>query len=202
MAVGESLMPYIVTSQESELLRKRLMRQGVRMRVDLVLKERSKSYLDANLFLEHVNTIFVPYHTDLRMTEKFEAHGTVLLMDNCSSHTSDNVIAILTKESVKIITFSSHTTHIFQIFDVVLFKALKKYATGLATFEEEQTIAAFIIKVYHDFKQTMIEVNIWGCSEPLGSFIASTNFRTNCSSMRKNPGKVPGSSSYGSAMFS
>jgi hypothetical protein len=93
---GESLTPYIVTSQDSELLRKRLIRRSVWMGVDLVLKQWSKSYPDAILFLEHVNTIFVPYLTELRGREEFEAHGVVLLMDNCSNHTPDDVIAVLT----------------------------------------------------------------------------------------------------------
>jgi hypothetical protein len=83
-------------------------------------------------------------------------------MDNCSSHASDDVIAVITRERVKIIIFASHTTHIFQILDVVLFGALKTNATGLTTLKEEQMTAAFIIKVYHEFKQTMIEVNIQG----------------------------------------
>jgi hypothetical protein len=45
--------------------------------------------------------------------------------------------------------------------DVVLFGSLKKHATGLKTLDEEQSVAAFLRKVYHDFKQTMVEVNIW-----------------------------------------
>jgi hypothetical protein len=46
--------------------------------------------------------------------------------------------------------------------DVVLFGILKKHATGLSMLDEEQPAAAFIIKVYHDLKQTMVEVNIQG----------------------------------------
>jgi hypothetical protein len=34
--------------------------------------------------------------------------------------------------------------------------------------DEEQPAAAFIIKVYHDFKQTMVEVNIWGAFSAIG----------------------------------
>jgi hypothetical protein len=44
--------------------------------------------------------------------------------------------------------------------DVMLFNALKKHATGLETLDEEQPAAAFLLKVYHDFKQTMVEINI------------------------------------------
>jgi hypothetical protein len=45
---------------------------------------------------------------------------------------------------------------------------MKKHATGLETLDEEQPAAAFLLKVYHDFKQTMIEVNIRGAFAALG----------------------------------
>jgi hypothetical protein len=67
-AAGESLMSYIVAPHNPEPLRKRPIREVVRIDIDLVLKQRSKRYLDANLFLGYVNTIFVPYLT--------ERHGT------------------------------------------------------------------------------------------------------------------------------
>jgi nitrate reductase NapE component len=106
-----------------------------------------------------VKIIFVLCLTELQGTETFKAHGAVLLMANCSNHTSGDVIAILTREKVEIITFALHTTGIFQMLNVMLFGALKKHATGLIMLEEEQTIAAFRIKVCHDFKQMMIAVN-------------------------------------------
>jgi hypothetical protein len=159
-AAGESLMPDIVTSQDFESLRKRLMHQGVRIGVDLTLKQQSKPYLGANVFLEYMNIIFVPCLTELRGTKEFETRRVVLFMNNCSSHTSDDIITIVTRKRVKMFTFAPHTTHIFQMLDVVLFWALKKYATGRTMLDEEQMTVAFIIKVYHDFKQMMIEVNI------------------------------------------
>jgi hypothetical protein len=45
---------------------------------------------------------------------------------------------------------------------------LKKHSTRLSTLDEEQPAAAFIIKVYHHFKQTMIKVNIWGAFSAIG----------------------------------
>jgi hypothetical protein len=43
--------------------------------------------------------------------------------------------------------------------DVVLFGALKKHTNGLKMFDEEQPTAVFMPKVYHDFKQVIIEAN-------------------------------------------
>jgi hypothetical protein len=82
---------------------------------------------------------------------------------------SDVALAILTREPVRVITLAFYTTHVFQILDGVLFGALKKHAIGLRTLDEEQPTAAFIIKVYQDFKQMMMEVNIWGAFHPSGS---------------------------------
>jgi hypothetical protein len=47
----------------------------------------------------------------------------------------DAVIAVLIRDRIKIITF---TSQIFQMLDMVLFRALKKHATGLSTLDEEQ----------------------------------------------------------------
>jgi hypothetical protein len=100
--------------------------------------------------------------------EQFEGREAVLLMDNCSAHISDEVVAVLTEARVRIITFAPHTTQIFQVLDLVLFGALKRRANGLRAFEEEQPIVAFLFRVYRDFKQTMIEVNIWKAFEAIG----------------------------------
>jgi hypothetical protein len=138
------------------------MSRGVRLGVDLVLRQRSKPYVSRELFLEYITTIFLPCLNELRESEEFEAYEAVLLMDNCSLHVLDEVVAVLTNAQVRIITFATHTTHIFQMLDVVLFGALRKHANGLKIFDEEQSAAAFLLRVYRDFKQTMIEVNIRG----------------------------------------
>jgi uncharacterized PurR-regulated membrane protein YhhQ (DUF165 family) len=99
---------------------------------------------------------------ELRESEEFEACEAVLLMDNCQYHVSDEVIVALANANVRIITFANHTTHIFQMLDVVIFGALKKHANGLKMLGEEQPAAAFLPRVCRDFKQTVIEANIWG----------------------------------------
>jgi hypothetical protein len=89
-------------------------------------------------------------------------------MANCSPHISDDVMAVLINARVRVITFAPHTTHVFQMLDVVLFDALKKHAIGLEMLNEESGTTAFILKLYHDFKQTMVEVNIWEAFSAIG----------------------------------
>jgi hypothetical protein len=106
----------------------------------------------------------LPYLNNRRELEDFPRWETVLLIDNCSPHMSDIVTAVLTRERVRIVTFASHTTQIFQMLDMVLFGVFKKHGTGLSTLEEEQSAAAFILKICHDFQQTMVELDIWNAS--------------------------------------
>jgi hypothetical protein len=167
-AGGESLTPYIVTLQDSERVREKLKSRGVRLGVDFVLRHRSKPYINGKLFLEYISIIFITYLNELRDSEEFAECEAVLLMDNCSPHMWEAVIALLSGARVRFVTFVHHTTQIFQVLDLVLLGALKKHATSLTMLDEEQPAAAFLIKVYHDYKQTMVEVNIWGAFEPIG----------------------------------
>jgi hypothetical protein len=137
-AAGESLMPHIVISQNSDAIRKRLMNRRVYVGVGFVLRHRSKPHVSGKLFLEYINAIFVAYLNELRDSKESEASEAVVVMDNYSPHISDDFVAILTSVRVRIITLAPHTTHVFRVLDVVLFCALKKHATGLEKLDEEQ----------------------------------------------------------------
>jgi hypothetical protein len=39
--------------------------------------------------------------------------------------------------------------------------ALKKHAISLQTLAQGYRAAAFVLKIYHTFKETMVEINIW-----------------------------------------
>jgi uncharacterized PurR-regulated membrane protein YhhQ (DUF165 family) len=65
---------------------------------------------------------------------------------------SYDIIAVLTSTCVRVITFSPHAAHVFQMLNVVLFGALKRHATGLEMLNEESGTIALILKLYHDFK--------------------------------------------------
>jgi hypothetical protein len=143
----ESLTPYVVTSQDSERVRERLKSRGVRLGVDFVLRHRSKPYVKGKLLLEYISIIFIYCLIEPRESEEFAECEALLLMDNCSPHMEEAVIALLTGARVRVVTFAPHTTQIFQVLDVVLFSALKKYDTSLTMLDEEQSATAFLVKV-------------------------------------------------------
>jgi hypothetical protein len=57
-AAGESLIPYIVTSQDSSRVREQLRTHGVRFGTDLILKQRAKTYVNGKIFLEYLCMVF------------------------------------------------------------------------------------------------------------------------------------------------
>jgi hypothetical protein len=92
----ESRTPFIMTSQISDGIRKRLLSRGVRLGVDFVLRQRPKPYVSSKLLFEYVKTIFVPYLNEQQDLEEFNASEAVILIDHYSLHISDDVVAVLT----------------------------------------------------------------------------------------------------------
>jgi hypothetical protein len=125
-AAGESLIPYIVTSQDSPKVRERLTKHGVRFGTDFILKHRAKSYINTEMFAEYIRMMFIPNLNELRNLEQFANEDAVLLMDNCPSHVGDMILNLLREERVCVITWLSHTTQIFQKLDPSLFDVLKR----------------------------------------------------------------------------
>jgi hypothetical protein len=90
----------------------------------------------------------------------FAEETGVLLTDKCPGAVTDDVIGLLTGARVRVITFAPHTTQIFQVLDVTLFGVVKRRLGYKLPFEDEKETVRFIMKVYHDFKETMVEPNI------------------------------------------
>jgi hypothetical protein len=85
-----------------------------------------------------------------------------------SSHVTEDIIGLLTKAQIRVITFALHATRIFQILDVTVFGVLKRRVGDKLPFEDEKEIVEFIMKGYRDFKQTMEEPNIWRAFQAIG----------------------------------
>jgi hypothetical protein len=69
------------------------------------------------------------------------------------------VIRLLTEARVRVITFASHTTQIFQIIDLTIFGVLKRRTGYALPFEHDNATAKFIMRVYHDFGHTVTKPN-------------------------------------------
>jgi hypothetical protein len=158
-AAEESLTLYIITLQVPTSIQEWLKKDGVRFGTDFVLRSNPSRYINAQIFLDYIRTVFLPNLAELRMLDAFTEETGVLLMDNCPSQVTDDIIGLLTEARVHVRTFAPQTTQIFQGFDVTLFDVLKRRLGYKLPFEDEKESVRFIMKVYHDFKQTMVEFN-------------------------------------------
>jgi hypothetical protein len=163
-AAGEGFTPYIVTSQDSPVVRAQLRKRGVRLGIDFILKSRAKPYINAEIVEEYTRIVFLPNLDELRSLEEFAVEDAILLMDNCLSHVGEMILNLLCDAKVRVIIWHPHTTQIFQELDISFFGVLKRREQYRLPFDEDDGTAVFLLKTYRTFKQIMIE------SQYLGSF--------------------------------
>jgi hypothetical protein len=167
-AAGASLLPYILTLQNSPVVQEYLKNQGVCFGRDMIFKFNQRPYINAGIFLDDVRTLFLPYIDMLRGLAVVVQEPAVLLMGNYSAHVSDDVIRILTGAGVRVITLAPHTTQIFWVFDITLFGVLKRRPRYELPFDDDNATVRFIMKVCHDFGPTVIRSKRWGAFQALG----------------------------------
>jgi hypothetical protein len=157
---GNCLVPYMVISQAIEPVRLHLQETEMWIGRDLILKRRRKPYIKSELFVDYSQAVFLTHVAELRRNEKLSSEEAALLRDNCSPPLNPAVVELLTGARVCIITFVSHMTHIFQVLDLAVFDVLKQRGQDRLPFGNEKATAQFIKKVCHDFRRTLIDINI------------------------------------------
>jgi hypothetical protein len=113
-AAGESLTPFVVSSQVNDKVIETLKIEEFRMGVDMVLEHRQKACVTAILFRHYVTSGLIPFIEKLQIDPEFTGKSAILLLDNCSIHTRPEVLATLREHSMKVIAFPPHATQIFQ----------------------------------------------------------------------------------------
>jgi hypothetical protein len=89
----ESLTPYIITSEVSALVQERLKKEGVRFSTDFVLRSNPSPYINAEIFLDYIPTVFLTNLAELRTFDAFTKETGVLLMVNCPSRVMSLIIS-------------------------------------------------------------------------------------------------------------
>jgi hypothetical protein len=125
-AACKHMTPILVCSRANAAVERKRKIAGFGMGVHLILKSRHKLYMNSQLFAECIPTVLLPYIDKLRSNEEFADKEAVLLIDNCSIHVQAETLQALADHRMKVITFSPHTTHIFQCLDLSLFGNFKK----------------------------------------------------------------------------
>jgi hypothetical protein len=114
--------------------------------------------MNSQLFAEYISMVLLPYIDELRSNGEFANKEVVLLIDNCSIHVQAETLQTLAGHRVKVITFPSHTTHIFQCLDLSLFGHFK--VNDKLLLEGDEHTAGFIKRIFHLIKQTLVGDNV------------------------------------------
>jgi transposase len=94
--------------------------------VDLKVEIASSPYVTQAIFNKYINEVLIPAVISNRGLPRCKDKPVILFCDNCSAHCSDEVLGKLAKCGILVIADPPHTSHIFQVLDVLLFGILKK----------------------------------------------------------------------------
>jgi hypothetical protein len=105
-----------------------------------------------------INSTELQWHIKLppKCETAFAGDFAILLMDDCSTHISDDVIRPFPDARMRVITCAPHTTQIFQVLYLALFGVLKRRPRYELPFDGENATVKVITKVSHDIRQTML----------------------------------------------
>ena len=121
-ADGTAINPLIIVKH-------RTTRDTVRLRCwgdDKVCFRHSESgYVTNDLFIGWLRDTFIPSVEERRRKTGNAEQRAYLLLDNCSSHTSNDIVDLCRDNNIELVYFVPNTTHIFQPLDLCFFSAFK-----------------------------------------------------------------------------
>jgi hypothetical protein len=108
---GDVLMPLLVIHRKTG--DDAVCEDGWWDRQDFLIRSNNTSYVARPIFKEYIRDVVVKYFNTTRETMDLENFAGVLLCDNCSSHIDEEVMAMLARENIRLITFPPQTAHLF-----------------------------------------------------------------------------------------
>jgi hypothetical protein len=122
-AFGDSLPPMFITKnktfEEAKLAAEQLYHPH-----DYVIREASKTFITEVLFIDWLETQFIPRNENLRATSNYSG-PLIVLVDGHASHVTPRVVAFAGSRHIIIIKLVAHSSHISQPLDLCVFGVFK-----------------------------------------------------------------------------
>jgi hypothetical protein len=93
---------------------------------DFLIRSNDMSYVTRPIFKEYIREVVLKYFNTTCETTHLDDFSGVLLCDNCSSHIDEEVMALLVRENIRLITVPPHISYLFQPLDLVTFVTFKR----------------------------------------------------------------------------
>jgi hypothetical protein len=121
---GDVLMPLLVIHRKT--IDDAVWEEGWRDGQDFLLRSNDTSYVTRPIFKDYLTAVIIPYFAGTRQSLHLDGFPGVLLCDNCASHIDEEIMTLLARHNIRLLTFPPHTSHLFQPLDLVTFAALKR----------------------------------------------------------------------------
>jgi hypothetical protein len=164
-ASGDAYTPLPITPRPSA---NRTFEKGVSTGIDLKLKIRLYSYVDADLFRKYIQEVFLPAVATNRRLPGCKNKHAILFCDNCVRHCSEEILKELAENGVLGLTYPPHTSHIFQVLDLVLFGNLKRCKQYQTRDENEDREVDHIIRIFKAYETVTTSMTVRVCWEKAG----------------------------------
>jgi hypothetical protein len=113
--------PYCLLLVSSDLATREVFEHQIRDGIALQIETSRSPYVNTEIFEEYVDTVLIPAVEANRQLPGCDKRPATLFCNNCSAYMSNSMPKKLARHGVLVLTYPPHTSHIFQVLDVLLF---------------------------------------------------------------------------------
>jgi hypothetical protein len=139
-------------ANHTNCISKKIFDTGVRDHIDLIVEVRQPAYATAELFHRYITEVFLPVLETNRQLPGCENKLCILFCDNCSIHCQDQLLKEFAERGVAVITYPPHTSHIFQVLDLLLFGRLKAAQKYIPRADADSTDINHLIRIFKAYE--------------------------------------------------
>ncbi|KAK8884192.1 hypothetical protein M9Y10_043298 [Tritrichomonas musculus] len=133
---------------------------GIRRNTDLILEVSNSSYVNKEIFTRHIKENFINQVDAERKYCGLEENQAILFFDNCSCHLDEELLQILAEHMILVITYPSHTSHVFQVLDLLLFGVLKDRKKSIQKNDSISPKIDHLFRIFQAYEQNTCSVTI------------------------------------------
>jgi hypothetical protein len=148
-ASGDSYCPILIAPTASA---RKLLDTGVKDRIDLSIEVRQPPYATAQLFHPYVTEVFFPALETNRQLPGCENKLCILFCNNCSIHCQNQLLKEFAERGFAVLICPPHTSHLFQVLDLLLFGRLKAAEKYIPRADAEATDTDHLVRIFKTYE--------------------------------------------------
>jgi hypothetical protein len=98
--------------------------RGLRKNIDLQIKTVDSPYMTGTISIEYLRNTLIPVVESNRRLPGRVNKPAILGCDNCACHCKEEIPKELNKHGILLTTYRPHTSHVFQVLDILVFERL------------------------------------------------------------------------------